>query len=156
LPAGFAQKTDADSLYTFAVPFSWVRMPHHGPPNTEFTIYADPVQDTSFEVESFPTGTQAGGSALDTLILLQSFPTLSPTAISQPSSVPLAHETWVQETAKLTLAQDGATVTENLTVQTTIHNGTTFIIFYSGPSTSTSGGGSQILLQVLSTFTFLG
>jgi hypothetical protein len=156
LPAGFAQKTDADGLYTFAVPSSWVQMPHQGPPNTEFTIYADLTQDTSFEVESFPTGTQAGGSALDTLVLLQSFPTLSPTAISQPSSVPLAHETWVQETAKLTLAQNGATVTENLAVQTTIHNGTTFIIFYSGPSTSTSGGGGQVLLQVLSTFTFLG
>jgi hypothetical protein len=156
LPAGFVQKTDANSLYTFAVPISWVEMPHQGPPSTEFTIYADPTQDTSFEVESFPTGTQAGGSALDTLILLQSFPTLRPTTISQPSSVLLAHETWVQETAKLTLAQNGATVTENLAVQTTIHNGTTFIIFYSGPSTSTSGGGSQVLLQVLSTFTFLG
>jgi hypothetical protein len=156
LPAGFAQKADADSLYTFAVPSSWVQMLHQGPPNTEFTIYADPTQDTSFEVESFPTGTQAGGSALDTLILLQSFPKLSPTAISRPSNVPLAHETWVQERAKLTLTQNGGTLTEDLAVQTTFHNGTTFIIFYSGPSTSTSGGGSQVLLQVLSTFTFLG
>jgi hypothetical protein len=155
LPAGFVQKTDADGLYSFAVPSSWVQRPHQGPPNTEFTIYADPTQDTSFEVESFPTGTQAGGRALDTLILLQSFPTLSPTDVSQPSSVSLAHETWVQETAKLTVTQNGGTLTQNLAVQTTTHNGTTFIIFYSSPSTSIGGGDSQVVLQVLTTFTFL-
>jgi hypothetical protein len=156
LPAGFARKSDADGLYTFAVPSGWVQIPQKGPPNTELIIYANPTQDTSFEVESFPTGTQAGGSPLDTRILLQSFPTLKPTAISQPNSVPLADETWVEETAKLTLTQNGATLTENLTVLTTTHSGTTFVIFYSGPSASTGGGDNSVLLQVLSTFTFLG
>jgi hypothetical protein len=156
VPAGFVQKTDPGRLYTFAVPLSWVQQPNPASSNTEYTIYADPTQDTSFEVESFPTDTQAGGGALDTVILLQSFPKLSPTAISQPSSVTLAGETWVQETARLTLSQNGATLTEDLAVQTTTHNSTTFIIFYSTPSTSTSGGDSQVLPQVLSTFTFLG
>jgi hypothetical protein len=156
VPAGFVQRMDTAGLYSFAVPLSWVQQLHQGPANTEFTIYADPTQDTSFEVESFPTGIQVGGSTLDTRVLRQSFPSLRPTDVSPPSSVTLAHETWVVETAKLTLlTQNGGTLTQNLTVQTTTHNGTIFIIFYSSPSASTGGGDSQVVLQVLSTFTFL-
>jgi hypothetical protein len=156
MPAGFLQKTDAAGLYSFAVPSSWMQEPHQGAPGTEFTIYTDPTQDTTFEVESFPTGTQAGGAPLDTLILLQTFHTLTAADISQPNHVSLAHQPWVQETAKVTLPQNGATLTDNVAVQTTSHNGTTFIIFYSSPSTSALGGESQTLLLVLGTFTFLG
>ena len=156
IPAGFLQKTDADGLYSFVVPSSWKQKPYQGPAGTEFIIYTDPTQNATFEVESFATGTQAGGAPLDTLILLQTFHTLTAADISQPNSVPLAHETWVQETAKVTVPQNGAALTENVVVQTTSHNGTTFIIFLSSPGTSALGGESQTLLQVLGTFTFLG
>jgi hypothetical protein len=156
MPAGFLPKTDAGRLYSFEVPSSWVQQPHQGTPGTEYTIYTNPTHDTTFEVESFRTGTQAVGAPLDRVILLQNFPKLSAAGISQPKNVPLAQESWVQETAKVTLTQNGATLTDNAAVQTTSHNGSTFIIFTSTPSTTALGGESQTLLQVLGTFTFLG
>jgi hypothetical protein len=156
LPVGFVQKTDADGLYSFAVPSTWVPKPHQGAANVEFTIYTDPPYDTTFEVESFPSGTQAGGASLDTQVLLQAFPTLNSRSLSQPNSVELDGETWITETAKLTVTQNGGSFTQNLAVQTADYNGTTFIIFFSSPDTPAASADGKALLQVVSTFTFLG
>ncbi|MGO8950699.1 MAG: hypothetical protein ACLQUY_24210, partial [Ktedonobacterales bacterium] len=156
LPAGFLMKTDASDLYSFDVPSDWVpKPPTSASPNVEYTIYTDPLNDATFEVESFPTHLQGAGATLDEQFLLR-ISALSAGDISQPASVMLAGETWIKESAQLPLTQNGATQVQNLSVQSAAYNGMTFIIFYNSPDAGTGSQEGDVLQQILNTFNFLG
>ena len=118
LPAGYVQVEDASGLYSFAVPPNWAPVP---PPaaTAEFTIYADPAHDVAFEVESFPTGTQQGGAAIDTAVLTENFPSLQASDLSAPTNVTLSGSTWVKESANVSLKPNGISQMEMVVVQTT-------------------------------------
>jgi hypothetical protein len=155
LPAGYKQVEDASGLYAFSVPQSWTPVTPSAA-TAEYTIYTDPAHDVAFEVESFPSGAQQGGAAIDTAVLTQNIASLKASDISAPMDVTLAGSTWVKESATVSLKPNGIAQMETVVVQTTTLNGDTFIIFYYSPVSGASSADAQALPQILNSFAFLG
>jgi hypothetical protein len=155
LPAGYVRVEDASGLYSFALPRNWMPL-QHSVANAEVTTYTDPSRGATFEVESFPATAGQSGAALDNRTLTGSFPAHALSNISTPVTTSLAGVTWIKESASLALQQNGTTQQDNLVVQTTTYNATTYIIFYSSPVAASVDADAQALPQILDSFTFLG